>query len=216
MGEQNHITRKQLTALAAGEIPAIEAAALRLHIDGCPACMAQFAALNHFTGPVTDAHLGDPEFLSGPEWATLVPQKYAVGIEFVVEAARGAFTNAAGLIAEVMTSNADAKLARTPADVDASTTENHDQPALWHEATFQTDRAWGEVTGSTSNLTGRGIITVVVHKVSRYIASAPIIDLLNSTGKDALTQSGLDSGDRYFASFQGLVEGHYLIGIREP
>lgn len=180
------------------------------HVAECESCTQQRDRLDEGWAAINSL---DP--LSSPQWSRTVSRQFAAGIEMVVEAAHGAFTSAAGLVREVMTPQVTTKLTPTPI-LAMGAGDTQGSSAMWHDATFQTDEVSGEVSGSTDQSTGRGVITIVVNKSGGFVAAPPVVDLVNASGTVVATQGALDSGDRYTASFSALDEGHYLVGIREP
>ncbi|HEY3268802.1 MAG TPA: hypothetical protein VGM37_17935 [Armatimonadota bacterium] len=183
---------------------------VKTHVAGCGECGAHLQRLEDGF-----AALADEDPLGRGSWADLVQARFAAGIEMVVEATNGAYTSAAGIIREVMTPQARAVLTPAPALAMGAETHAH-AGVLWHDAAFQTDELSGEVTGSTDNATGRGIITVLIHKSGDFVATTPIVELVSSAGKRVSTQSALDIGDRFSAVFTNLDQGRYLVAIREP
>jgi anti-sigma factor RsiW len=206
-----HPTATELEAFWMGETDETRARIVEEHTAACAGCSQHVARMEEGLAALLSL---DP--LGGARWSASVTQKFAAGIEMIVESAHGAFTSATGMIRDVMTPQATNRLAATPAIAMGRKGSNGGHPFVWHDATFQTDEVSGEVNGSSDNLTARAIITVVIHKSGAYMAAPPIVDLLNPSGTTVATQAGLDMGDCYTANFANLDEGRYLVGIREP
>lgn len=124
-----------------------------------------------------------------------------------VKATRDAYTMASGLVRDVMTPHQEAHIAATEA------VETGD---AWNDALFTTDDVSGQIRGATDSNTGRGAITIVINKAGAYVASAPIVDLIQDDGKTVASQFALDTEDRYTVHFSHLDQGRYLVGIRAP
>ena len=204
-----HPSTTELEALWMDDASQHDLDAVRRHVEECEMCRTHLARLKEGLAALTAA---DP--LNRPAWSDLVRHRFAAGIEMVVEAATGAYTSAAGMVRDVMTPQARVQMA--PAQSFAMGGARTSTGLDWHDASFLTDDLSGEVTGSTDPNTGRGIITVAINKSGAYVASPPIVDLLDEQGGVVSTQFALDMGDRYTAHFDGLDEGRYLVGIREP
>ncbi|HEY3414709.1 MAG TPA: zf-HC2 domain-containing protein [Armatimonadota bacterium] len=204
-----HPTAMDLESYCFGEAPKAISTAIHDHLENCEVCTKHMERLNEGLNHLTSL---DP--LSQPAWSEAIGRKFAAGIEMIVEAAHGAYTSASGLVRDAMTPQTTARLTPSPA-VAMGQPQNITAPsAFWHNAAFVTDEVSGEVSGSSDRTTGRGIITVVIHKSGEYVAAAPIVDLVSDRGAGVMTQSGLDMGDRYTATFPNLDEGRYLVGIR--
>jgi anti-sigma factor RsiW len=205
-----HPSTAELEALWLNEPSAFDLPAVRRHTEECASCRTHLERLEQGFAALEEV---DP--LGQSAWSETVRKRFAVGIEMFVEAAQGAYTSAAGMMRDVMTPQARVKLAPAPALAMGGHAQKTDSVA-WNDATFLTDEASGEITGSTDPNTGRGIITVMIDKTGAYVASPPIVDIVNEKGKAVATQFALDMGDRYSAHFADLDQGRYLIGIREP
>ena len=205
-----HPAAAELESYWFGEAAEATSTTIQAHLDTCEACTKH---MKHLTEGLEQLTAIDP--LSEPAWSDAIGTKFAAGIEMIVEAAHGAFTSASGLIREAMTPQSTMKLTPSPAVAMGQRQHRHSHSGIWHDATFVTDEVSGEVSGSSDGTTGRGIITVVINKSGEYVAMSPIVDLVSDRGAAVTTQSGLDMGDRYTATFSNLDEGHYLVGIRE-
>lgn len=206
-----HPSAAELNALWMEEAQGAHKASLEAHVADCSECRDHLEQLEEGFQALRTA---DP--LLRASWSAAVRRKFAAGIEVAVDAANGVYTSAAGMAREVMTPQARATLTPAPT-VAMGRQEGNVHPGLsWHDAWFQTDEVSGEVTGSTDDATGRGIITITVNKSGGFVAEPPIIDLLTADGGCVSSQSGLDIGDRYTAHFHNLDQGRYLVGIREP
>lgn len=206
-----HPTSADLESVWMGEADEGVVRFVKEHAATCEACASHLDRLEEGFAALDTL---DP--LGSQSWSASVSQRFAAGIEMVVEAANGAFTSAAGLVREVMTPQATSRLASTASIAMGHGSEESPKPWLWHDASFQTDEMSGEVNGSSDSLTGRGIIRVVIHKSGGFVGAQPMVDLINTSGTTVATQSALDMGDSFTASFANLDEGHYLVGIREP
>lgn len=206
-----HPTSADLEYFWMGEADSEKSRSVTEHIATCKPCADHLQRLEEGIAALETL---DP--LGAENWSTAVANRFAAGIEMVVEAANGAFTSAAGLIREVMTPQAVSRLSATPAVAMGRKPGDDSKSWLWHDAMFQTDEVSGEVNGSSDHSTGRGVIRVVINKSGGFVGSQPIIDLVNASGATVATQSALDMGDSFTASFANLDEGHYLVGVREP
>lgn len=205
-----HPSTDEIQAVWLDEAAQYDLEPVKAHMEDCETCRAHLARLEEGFSALVEA---DP--LSRTAWSELVAGKFAAGIEMVVEAASGAYTSAAGMMRDVMTPQARVQLSPAPA-LAMGRGGHGPETVSWNDALFVTDEMSGEITGSTDPNTGRGIITVVVNKTGAYVASPPIVDIVNETGKTVATQFALDTGDRYTSHFAGLDQGRYLVGIREP
>ena len=205
-----HPAAAELESYWFGEAMEARSKSVQDHLETCEVCTKHMERLAEGL-----EHLTNLDPLSDPAWSDTIGTKFAAGIEMIVEAAHGAFTSATGLIREAMTPQSTLKLTPSPAVAMGQRQHKHSHSAIWHDAAFVTDEVSGEVSGSSDGTTGRGIVTVVINKSGEYVAASPIIDLVNDRGATITTQSGLDIGDRYTATFANLDEGRYLVGIRE-
>lgn len=205
-----HPTAVELESYWFGEASEARTKTIKDHVETCEVCTKHMERLAEGF-----EHLTALDPLSEPAWSDAIGRKFAAGIEMIVEAANGAFTSATGMIREAMTPQVTMKLSPAPAVAMGQHQHKRAHSALWHDAAFLTDEVSGEVSGSSDGATRRGIITVVIHKSGDFVATPPIIDLVSNRGAVVVTQSGLDMGDRYTATFANLDEGHYLVGIRE-
>lgn len=210
MGIQ-HPSAAELNALWLHEAQGAHKESLQAHVADCEECQAHLERLEEGFQALQTS---DP--LSRASWSSAVRRKFAAGIEVAVDVASGVYTTAAGMARDVMTPQARATLTPAPTVAMGHKEVDGRPTTTWHDACFQTDEVSGEVTGSTDDATGRGIITVTVNKSGGFVAEPPIIELLAADGDAVGTQSGLDIGDRYTAHFSNLDQGRYLVGIREP
>jgi anti-sigma factor RsiW len=163
--EEHRTLRESLGVYALGQLPPAEAAAVRAHLDGCPACRAELAEIEPVVGPlgrVDPAHLDTVP--APPAWLgdRIVARAGAEGTParrgrtLLVAAAAAALVGVAGAAGYALGAGADDPVPREPVALRTA------DPAVDASATV-VPHTWGvEITLAADGFAPGAVYRVVV------------------------------------------------------